>query len=153
MTKPRHVKWLLFLVLLMTASTYSFGQSATVVKYRWSASNAKLSEEFSKDYAHLKEVTYTSPRNLEQWSAKDALEKFAKSFNGGLQAQYMLLIDDEGVITEVKVLRSTDSSKADTLKAMLLKSKTDAISFDHNTAVACHVPVSIKIEGNRVTLN
>jgi hypothetical protein len=146
------VKWLLFLFCIVHSAGYSYGQSAPTAKHRWAKHNIKFPDDLVKKYAHLPEADYTPFHQLENWSAKDALRKYAGEVNGKLQVQCMLTVDDKGFIRAAEVLRSDDARRADALKAILLNTQTQGPSFVRNKAVACFVPCSIKIEARQVTI-
>lgn len=153
MIRPRHVKWLIFLFCIVQSTCYSYGQSAPTGKHRWSTLAIKLSDDLAKNYAHLPEADYTPLNQLENWAAKDAIRKYARDVNGKFEAQYMLLVDDKGMIREVKVIRADDTRHADALKALLLNTGTEGPSFVRNNAVACYVPCTIKIDAQRATIH
>ncbi|GEP98255.1 hypothetical protein [Chitinophaga cymbidii] len=153
MIRPRHVKWLLLLFCIVQSTCYSYGQSAPTAKHRWSKLTIKVSDDLAKNYVRLPEADYTPLNQLESWSAKDAVLKYAAGVNGKFLLQYMLLVDEKGMIKEVEVIKADDAHHADALKALLLNTKTEGPSFFRNNAVTCYVPCFVKIEARQVTIH
>ncbi|WP_157986731.1 hypothetical protein [Chitinophaga alhagiae] len=152
MNRPRHVKWLLLLFFVIQSTGYSYAQSAPAAKHRWSSLSIKFSGDQAKKYAHLPQAEYTPLNQLENWAAGKAVQQYAKEVNGTFLLQYMLLVDNKGVIREIEVIKTDNARHADALKGLLLNTKTQGPSFVQNKAVTCYVPCAIKIDGRLATI-
>ncbi|WP_343704763.1 hypothetical protein [Chitinophaga sp.] len=153
MIRPRHVKWLLLLFCVVQSTCYSYAQSASTAKYRWSPLSIHFSGEQAKKYAQLPQADYTPLNQLENWAAGKAVQQYAGTVNGTFLLQYMLLVNDKGVITEIEVIQSDNTRHADAVKGLLLNTKTQGPSFVQNKAVTCYVPCTIKIDGRLATIH
>ncbi|MCK7557213.1 energy transducer TonB [Chitinophaga sedimenti] len=153
MKKPFLAKGLLAAFLMLCSAGYSYAQSTVTAKYRWSENTFKLPSDVAKNYVSLPTADYTPPHDLSSWSAGEALQAYAQNVAGSVSVQLMLVIDEQGDIKDVKVIKASDNTHAAAVKGLINGTKTGGPSYLHNKAIACYVPCTITIEARRVRLN
>src|ERR1700694_3180172 len=117
MKKQQLVTRALILFLFLYGWKVAEAQSATTAKYRWSKNTAfRFPAGAGQAYPNLPEADYTPPNTIGQWSVAGQFRSFAAEYNGSLQLQCVLTVDEQGYVRNIKVIKTNDQKSAGAIK-------------------------------------